>query len=109
MKTIGEEGYVKIRKALAAAYHEKEKDGADDLWQARVMGHIRNLGSLYSRLDYFEHFQQFVWRLVPVTCALALLLGVAIIHTDFISDYELAKILINDPADISLLALYNGQ
>ncbi|UCF83769.1 MAG: hypothetical protein JSV50_21845 [Desulfobacteraceae bacterium] len=107
MKSIKEEDFVKLRKALAAAYREKEKTEVDELWQSRVMGHIRNLGPLYPKTGYFELFQGLVWRFAPVACALVLLLGAAVAQLDFVSDYELAKIFIEDPADFSLLALYN--
>jgi hypothetical protein len=99
--------HAKLRKALNAAYYEKEKAEAGDLWQTRAMSRIRSLGSLTSKIDYFHPFERFVWRLAPVACVLILLLVVAITQLDFIFDYEMAKIFIEDPADFSLLALLN--
>ena len=107
MKSIKKEDLIKLRKALATAYHEKEKAEADELWLARVMGHIRSLGPLYPKTSFFEMFQGFVWRLVPVACILVLLLGAAITQLDIVSDYELTKVFLEDPADYTLLALNN--
>ena len=95
------EDHFKIRKVLTAAYHEKEKALVGDLWQTRVMAHIKSLGPLYPVRSYFEFFERFVWRLAPVVCILLLILAAFFIHMDFISEYEMAKIFFEDPADIS--------
>lgn len=94
--------HFKIRKALAAAYREKEKAAVGELWQTRVMGRIKSLGPLYPATSYLEFFERFVWRLAPVACALILILAAIFVHMDFISEYEMAKIFFDDPADISL-------
>lgn len=108
MKSIKREDLAKIRAALATAYHEKEKAEMVDQWLVKAMGHIRGLGPRFNRISYFELFQRLVWRLTPVTCALAVGLGVAMTQVDFFSVYELTRIFINDPSDFILLALYNG-
>ena len=105
MKSLKKESELEVRKAFAAAHREKEKTEVGELWQARVMGHIRSLGPLYPKTRFSELFQRLVWRLVPVTCVLVLLLGLALANLDFVSDYELTKMFIGDPADFSLLAL----
>ena len=107
MKSIKKEDDIKIRKSLAVAYREKEKALVGELWQGRVMVHIQNLGSLYPKTSFFELFQQFVWRLAPVTCALVFFLGVALAQRNFVSDYELTKIFIGDPADFSMFTLFD--
>jgi len=106
MKSIKREHHVRLKEALAVAYREKEKAEVGELWQVRVMGHIRSLGSLYSQTSYLGLFERFVWQLVPVACVLVLLLGVAVTQLDLISDYEIVKMFMEDPADFSLLALY---
>lgn len=105
MKSIKKEDLIKLQKALATAYREKEEAEVGDIWPARVMGHIRSLGPLYPKTSFFEMFQGFVWRLVPVACILVLLLGAAITQLDIVSDYELTKVFLEDPADYTLLAL----
>jgi len=94
--------YLRIRKVLTAAYHEREKSLVGDLWQTRVMAHIKSLGPLYPATSYLEFFERFVWRLAPVVCILLLILAVFFTHMDFISEYEMAKIFFEDPADVSL-------
>jgi hypothetical protein len=108
MKTIKKEDLIKLRKALSTTYHEKEKDEVDEVLPARVMGRIRSLDPLYPKTGFFEVFQGFVWRLVPVATILVLLLGAAVAQLDIVSDYELTKVFLEDPADYTLLAL-NGR
>jgi hypothetical protein len=108
MNSIKKKGHIKLRKALAAAYREKEKVEVGELWQVRVMGRIQDLGSPYPKTSFFELFQRFVWRLAPVACILVLLLGTALTQLNFVSDYEMAEMFIEDPADFSLFALYNN-
>ena len=108
MKSVKKEALIKLRKALASSYREKEHAEVDGLWQGRVMGHIRSLGPLTPKTNFFEPFQRLVWRLTPVTCVLILLLGAALVQLDSVSDYELSNMFIEDPTDFSLVALYNG-
>ena len=91
--------YAKLKELLIRAYHEKEKPEIDELWQVRVMSHIRSLGPISSRKRYFMLFEQSVWRLAPVTCLLILVLAVFLIKLDFIPDYEMAKLFIDDPLE----------
>jgi hypothetical protein len=102
MKSINKEDHFKIRKVLAAAYHEKEEVLVGDLWQTRVMAHIKSLGPIYPPTSYLESFEGLLWRLAPVVCVLLLILAAFFIHMDFIPEYEMAKIFFEDPADISL-------
>ena len=105
MKSIKKEHFLKLIKVLAAAYHGKEKVETDELWQARVMGHIRDLGPLHPLSGYLDLLQGLVWRIAPVACILVLLLGIAMTQIDFVSDYELAKMIAEDPADFTMLVL----
>ena len=105
MKSIKKEGFDKLQKAFTVAYRKKEKPEVGALFQTRVMGHIRSLDPLHTKTMFFEVFQRFLWRLVPVTIVLILLLGAAITRIDVVSDYELTKIFLEDPEDFSLLAL----
>jgi len=98
----------KVLKVWGSAYFRRETaEVGDTWWEARVMGHIRNLNPSYLRTSYFEIFQPFLWRLVPVACFLAVALAVIIVRMDFISDYELAKMFVSDPKDLIVLAMNN--
>ena len=107
MKSIKKVNFNQIGKALCAAFHEKEKTEVGELWQSRLMDHIRSLGPLYSKTNFLDLFQRFVWQLAPFTCVLILLLSAAVVRLDFVSDYELSKMFIEDPTNFSLLSLYN--
>lgn len=108
MKAISNQDMNKVNKVLSAAYHEKENIEVDELWSARVMDRIQSLGSQYTNMDYVGFFQQFVWKIAPVACVLVLLLGVALAQIDFVSDYELTKMFIEDPTELSLMTLVDG-
>ena len=106
MKPLTRQDHVKLKKALASAYRNKENADVGDVWQVRAMGHIRSLGHPYSSTSYLELFQRFIWQLAPLAFILVVLLGIVVSKIDFVSGYEIAKMFIDDPADFSLLALY---
>jgi hypothetical protein len=105
MKSIKHEDREKLRRALASAYFEKENADTGDLWQNKVMEHIRIIKSFYTQPSYLDRFQQLVWKLAPVAVVLALILGIMLSQVDYTRDYEIAKMFIEDPANYSLLAL----
>jgi hypothetical protein len=108
MESIEIKDLAKVFKALASAYSRREDaEVGGTWWEARVMGHIRSLDTLYPTMSYIELYQQFLWRLVPVAFLLSLALVVLIARMDFISDYELAKIFTSDPKDFIVLAMNN--
>ena len=102
MKTLKKD-YSKLKELFIRAYHEKEKHEVDELWQMRVMSHLRSLGPISSRRRYFMLFEQSVWRLAPVTCLLILVLVALLIELDFIPDYELVKLFIDDPVEFTFV------
>jgi len=95
--------YTKLKELFIRAYHEKGKPEVGELWQMRVKRHIRSLGPVCSRKKYFMLFEQSVWRLTPVTCVLILVLAVLLIKFDFIPDYEMVKLLIDDPVEFTFV------
>ena len=108
MKNISKDHLARLREALSAAHHEKEKIQVGDTWRVRTMGHIMDLGPLYFKAGYFTLFNRFLWKLAPVTCGLAVALIVTLSRMDFFSGYELARLFINRPADFILLAMNYG-
>jgi hypothetical protein len=107
MKFIKRKDIARIMAAFVPAYYAREKAEVSDMWKAGVMRHIRNLSPSYFEAGYLELFQQFLWRLAPVACVLAVALTVTIVKMDFFPDYELAKIFVSDPKDFMLLAMNN--
>ena len=48
-------------------------------------------------------FEQFVWRLAPVTFLLILVLAIFLIKLDLIPDYEMVKLFIDDPVEFTFV------
>jgi len=109
MMSINKEQFAKVMKALRFAYNGKEKAEVGDMWQTRVMGHILSMDPYYTKAGYFELFQQFVWKLTPVTFVLIGLLGLALFKMDFYSDYEFTKSFVSNSTDFVTLAMYSGS
>jgi hypothetical protein len=105
MKSIKHNYHVNLRTALASAYREKENVEVGDFWQVKVMEHIRSLDPFHNRPGYLDLFQRLVWQLAPVACILVLILGMVLSQVDFMTDYVIAKMFIEDPAHYSLFAL----
>jgi hypothetical protein len=85
------------------AYHEKEKMEVGDQWHAGVMRQIRGIRHARSRKNFFEQFADVVWRFAPVACALILILGICILKFHMVPDFEIAKLVANDPMEYGLL------
>ena len=106
MKMLTDHELDKVQKALSVAYKERESSESDGLWRTRVMGHIQDLSTEQYGNGYLLGLQRLVWRLSPVAAAMVLLLSLILYQADFTSDHELAKMLVEDPLDISLLGDY---
>lgn len=95
--------------AFKTAHREKEKIRVRDALKADIMDLVRNeIREDYSP-GFFDFLQSALWKLAPVTCALALLLGILLSRIDILSEYELVKLFINNPSDMSFLSLYDGS
>jgi hypothetical protein len=86
----------KLREALRTAYQDRRGIDLDDLWQAKVMSHIRSLGSIDYQMDFSVIFNRFLWRLTPVVCLLILILAAVLMNFDFTPEYELTRVYITD-------------
>ena len=94
--------------AFKKAHRQKEKIQVPESLKMDIMNLIRNEIRDDISVNFFDLFRQFVWKLAPVTCVLVLLLGILLSRIDTLSDYELVKIFINTPSDMSFLSLYDG-
>ena len=90
------EQMTRIREALGAAYRERERFSTDDLWEARVMGHVRSLETPASP-RFSALFGLFVWRLAPVSCVLIIALTAGLVTFDYAPEYEITTAFMNDP------------
>lgn len=96
-----------VLRLFGQVHNEKEKLVTGDEWKTKTMSLIRKCERIQNQTGYFEIFQQFVWKLAPVTCVIAILLCFMLSQTDVLSDYELVKFFFADPSDISFFSLYN--
>ena len=95
---------IKVKQALRAAYHSKENNGeVGGQFEAQIMRRIRALGPIHSKPDYLSLFEQFVWRLAPVTAVLIIILAAWAIQFDFASEFEMATIFMDDPISFNLI------
>ena len=101
MNPVQQKHLAKIKRILAVAYHEKDKNIVEQLEPKKVMARIQDLGSI-RQAGFLESFQQVVWRLAPVACALIFILGLAVFEMDVLPDYELTNILLDDPSSVFL-------
>ena len=100
------DAYTRLESVLKRAFREKEKAKPDEQWQQQVMSHVRSLGPLNVKTDYFEIFEQLVWRFAPVACVLILVLAVCIINLGLVPEYEVVKLFVEDPIEFSYVQMF---
>lgn len=95
----------KVNQALKAAYNAKENDGPKigEQFEIQVMRRIRALGPIHSKTDYLSLFEQFFWRLVPVTVVLIIILTVWTLQFDFVSEFDMTAIFMDNPISFNLV------
>ncbi|MDY6837415.1 MAG: hypothetical protein SWH78_05515 [Thermodesulfobacteriota bacterium] len=96
--------HTRLTEALVAAYREKEKVQVDAKWETSVMSHIRRLGPIHSQGVSLQVFERYVWRFAFTTCLLILILTAASIRGEFNPEYEIARVFMEEPTRLSLLA-----
>jgi len=93
----------KIERALAFAYRIGPQGEVGPGWEDRLMTAVRAIGPLQYRYALADLFQRFVWRLAPVAALIILMLGTFLYYqTGFLTDGELARLLIDDRFDDAL-------
>ena len=98
----------KVREALRAAYREKETDQTGELWETRVMGHVRSLGAPAAPANFSELFGRFVWRAAPVACLLIVALTIGLVNLDYAPEYEITATFMADPIESTVEQLWEG-
>ena len=92
-----QDAYDKAIDVLKTAYQARKAVDVDGQWQQNVMRDIRRLGPLSPAIGAAAFFTQMLWRAAPAVCMLILIIGVYVVHLDFVSDFELANLLSEDP------------
>jgi len=98
--------YEALKKILREAYFEKEHAEVSEQWQVNAMRRIRSLGPVKSGPSFFVLFEQFVWRLTPVTCLLIIIGAIIFLKLGFFPDYDVLTLFINDTEELSLAQLF---
>ncbi len=102
-----EEDFKRVKDALKTAYDDKQKTDlgelADDMWQMKVMRHIRRIGPLKPEPVLMEFVEGWIWKFAPVACILIAILIVCLYNLDLSTEYEMAKLYIDDPIGYSIV------
>lgn len=100
---LKKEDVKKVGQALAAAYQTGEDMEVGHAWEHRVMGRVRAMGPLTSRNGFADLFDRYFWRFAPVAALMLLVLGSVLYYQmDFLSEYEMARIFVQNRLDDSL-------
>jgi len=91
-----------LKEILRLVYQEKESLEVGDQWQGEVMRRLRNFGAIQPTPGFLEMLESFIWRLVPVTCLLVLVLTAVLVASDFSSEYEVIQLLMNGTEELIL-------
>ncbi len=95
-----------LKNALSAVYREKEKAEVSDFWKVETMRHIRRLGPPDLQAAYLVEFEKFLWRFVPVACALIIVFSVCLSNLNFAQEYGMARLLLDDPIEYAFVELF---
>jgi hypothetical protein len=95
----------KMKQVLKAAYNAKENDGPKigEQFEMQVMRRIRALGPIHYKPDFLSLFEQFFWRLVPVTAVLIIVLTIWTLQFDFVSEFDMTAIFMDNPISFNLV------
>ncbi|HNU70187.1 MAG TPA: hypothetical protein PKL48_00560 [Thermodesulfobacteriota bacterium] len=88
---------------LRKAYQGRKPVPVGEEWKRSVLRHIRSLEPFSGQPSLWELFGNVVWRFAPVTCALILMVCVGTASIDFVPEYEMAKVYLDNPVEFSLL------
>lgn len=100
--TSSKDEHDELKEILRRAYRDKENVELGDQWQEEVMRRIRDLGEIEDRPSPLVMFEQFVWRLAPLTCLLIVGLTVLLSNFDFVSGDDVIQLLMNGTEEITL-------
>ena len=100
------DAYTRLESVFKRAFRDKEKAKPSEHWQQNMMSHVRSLEPLNATTNYFELFEQFVWRFAPVACVLIIMLTFCIVNLDLVPEYEVVKLFVEDPIEFSYVQIF---
>ena len=100
MKSFEEE---KLKEALINAHRTRDDLEPPGRWAEEVMNHIRRLEPVELKQGFLMQFEHLVWHFAPVVCVLIVALAFYIIRMDFVPEYEIAEVIIDNPIGFVLV------
>lgn len=97
----------KLREVLGRAYRARERREVGTGWQKSLMARIREIGPFQPEARFLPTFEQFVWRLAPVVCVLAIVLVAAFVGIESASWEDPIQSFVNG-AEESMLSRLLG-
>jgi hypothetical protein len=98
----------KVEKVLKAVYRRREKaapQGLDPRWRVEVLRQIKTQ-SPETEPPLAWLFQQYIWRLAPVACALILAMGLWMTQTGLNPELDLVALSLDNPVGVNLIASF---
>ena len=98
----------KIEKVLKAVYHHRgavAAQGLDPRWRAAVLRQIRTLPA-ETEPPLAWLFQQYIWRLAPVACALIIAMGLWMTQTGLNPELDLVALSLDNSVSVNLIASF---
>jgi hypothetical protein len=98
----------KIRDLLRRAYQTKVPAEIDGHWETRLMVQIREIGPLRLRPRFLPTFERVVWRLVPVTTPLVLVMIALLIKLYLSSAPNAFQLFLYGAEELTLAQMFLG-
>jgi hypothetical protein len=98
----------RVEKVLRAVYHrrgEATPQRLDPHWRAEVLRQIRTLPS-ETEPPLLWLFQQYIWRLAPVACALIIAMGLWMTQTGLSPELDLVALSLDNSVSVNLIASF---
>ena len=96
----------KLADLLRRAYFEKEKIEVNDRWQQNTMSAIRHLGERKFETPFSKVFEQMVWRMSPVACAMIIILLFVFLNIDIVATPDLFQLLSYEAEGPNVIVLF---
>jgi hypothetical protein len=96
----------KLKNIFKQAYREKEKLEISDRWMDGFIFRLRELEKTQSIPPLLPILAQSVWRLVPVTGLLILVLLAILLSLDFNHGFDAFQLLMNGKEEFALPQLF---
>ena len=84
---------IDLFRVLQIAYRERPNPLPDDQWQREVMRRIEHLATSVLDATLFQMIEQVTWRLSPITLAMILVCGIALINFETTPDWQVFQLI----------------